>query len=144
MALDLVNFHHALATWMAAQCSPALTYPGDLWRNQAPELNAPDPYSVLRPYDGQVPWVPVLQISLQIMTVGTGNDACLNRARSLFNTLLDAQGRPLRMQVIPAASGGPSYRINGVDPTVPGLIGRQERGRAEVVFNARVKVIALS
>lgn len=153
MAVDVNSFLDALAAFMveraAAQTPPVtIAVAKDLWLHEADEASVPagadgrtKPYSVLVAYNVALPYVPVPVVSVQCRTVGFGNQATFARAVALFNTLLDAEGKPLRMTPVPAAS--PSYRLNGVDLRGPSLIGRDGKGRPEVVFNVDAKIVKL-
>ena len=152
MAIDVNSFLDALGAYMvaraAAQSPPlAIALAADLWLHEAVEADVPQengrtkPYSVLAAYNVALPYVPVPVVSVQCRTVGFGNQATFARAAALFNTLLDAEGKPLRMTQVPAAS--PAYRLNGVDLRGPSLIGRDDKGRPEVVFNVDAKIVKL-
>jgi hypothetical protein len=139
MPFDAGNFLDVLAAAIATAAS--LNYananqPRALWRHAAVEGGCTDPYSVLKIYGGSLSFVPVPSCSIQCETIGTGNDATFARAVAVHATLLDGNGRPVRMKAI---SG---YRLNGIDLRAPGLVGRDDKGRAKVVFNFDVKAIA--
>jgi hypothetical protein len=114
------------------------------WAHSAVEENAADPYSVIRLYGGETPWVPAARASVQIKTVGKSVAASMAQAGKLFNGFLDANGRPARNVVILAASSnGAGVRLVAADPKQPpSFLSRDERGRAEVVFNVDLRVTA--
>lgn len=150
MPIDLNNFLHSFARHMAARAGafvPAteIAYAGvprSLWLWGAIEADSEPLYSVLRIYGGpSMVKHPLPRYSVQCQTVGPLVTAAVSRAQTLFEALLEDDGQPLRMQQIggytladDAPDGG--YKLVGVDPVQrPGLIGRDERGRAMVVFN---------
>jgi hypothetical protein len=140
MPIDYDNFADRLCAFLAAAAGAAYTsVPRAVWRHSAVEADAADPYSVVKIYGGEIPWV-----SVQVMTVGTSVAAAFGQAGKLLNGLLDAAGRPMRMVVIQAAGGGAAgIRVNAAMPRQPpSLIGRDERGRAEVVFNVDLAVVS--
>lgn len=133
MHIDPYNFADKLAAWMAA--AVPIEYAGvprALWLGQAAEVEGSiaDPYSVLSVYPGaDLPWVAVPAASIQVKTVGE-DAAAWARAVALFNTLFEADGRPRRNLTLTG------YRVLGfLTPRAPGQIGRDDRRRAEVVFN---------
>ena len=103
-----------------------------------------DPYSVLRIYAGALPWVPVPSLSIQCKTTATTLADGWTQANALFGSLLDGGLRSVRMLSVPAVNGGPNYRLNGADPRPPALLGRDERGRGEIVFNFSAEIVKLS
>lgn len=138
-ALDLNQFLIDLAGWMASRCSPALTVSGagrQLWVNQVgDEAFAAKPYAVLRIYDGSVAFVPVNTISVQCAVVGQAA-AAMGLASQLCASLLDSDGRPIRMMAI-----GSRWRINGADVRLPGLVETDERGVSKAAFNVDLMVV---
>jgi len=154
IAIAFNNFLGALAQFMGAAADLKFAVlPRQLWVNQAVETegaaagsdpNCGDPYSIFRQYDGDIEQIGVDTIRVQCETTASSNDAGMAQAGALRNTLLDANGRPLRMTAIPAFSGGPAYRINAARPRAPGLVRRDERGRGVVVFNVELEIVALA
>ena len=151
MPWDFSNFLDALATLMASATGLAYaTMPRALWRDQAVENSSAnpaicaDPYSVLRIYAGALPWVPVPSLSIQCKTTATTLADGWTQANALFGSLLDGGLRSVRMLSVPAVNGGPNYRLNGADPRPPALLGRDERGRGEIVFNFSAEIVKLS
>jgi hypothetical protein len=155
--IDLTNFMHSLALYMATAASLAyLATPRDLVRvaveadpdaGGTPPLN--DPYSVVRPYGGPAQgFDPLQRLSVQCKTTGTDPDAVLSRSQLLYGTLLAADGTPLQMKVIAAKKAADnsadtpgSYRLVGVDLLQrPGLIGVDAKGRHESAWNFDVGV----
>lgn len=150
-AIDPNNFLHSLATFMATGAS--LAYGSGsvraLWRNQVVEkaggITAADPASWLVIYGGPASnWDPQARRTIQCGTVGTGQDLTLRQAQRLFETLLDAEGHPLRMKVITglnATSGAADgqWTLVSVDLLqAPGLVGVDERNRPRAIFNFEV------
>lgn len=142
MAINLNNFLHSLALAMATASSLAYeTTPRSLWRNQAIEDAAADPYSVLRIYGGgPLVWHPLPIISVQCLTSGGGNDAVLSQAQKLFESLLESDGRPAQGRIITgktvAGASDGTWRIVWIQIiNRPGLIGRTEKGQAQAAFN---------
>jgi hypothetical protein len=157
MGLHLDNFLHSFARDLvvrAAAAAPPVTIPyaadasgGNLglWRGRAVEDSATDPYTVLRITGGPPSQYDALpRLSLQVFTTGKVRGAIepvLNRAQSVYETCLDAEGLPARMRVIDgytaaenAANG--HWRIVSIDPLQrPGSIGPDVNGREQVSFN---------
>jgi hypothetical protein len=153
-AISPANFAHSLARYMVDRASSfrppvVLRYaeadiPRDLYRNRAieGEHTTDALYSVLRQTGGPNTYrYPQARFSFQVHTVATVTDDGLDRAQALFETLCDGLGQPLRMTEIAAyraADDGVEglYRIVAVDfLNRPGLVGVDERGRANVSFN---------
>lgn len=132
MTIDPRSFMQKLATWMAA--AAAIEHAGTprglfLWN--AIEKDAATTFSVLQVYGGgEVPWVGVPVLPIQCKTTGS-DPAAWTQAQKLFNTLFDAtSGLPVRNATID------SQRVIGfTNIRVPALIGRDEQGRAQIVFN---------
>lgn len=152
MIIDVDNFLHSLALWMAGRFAAqaeggTLLYNvanAGLFRHVADEASAnADLYSVLRNYTGGGRgWEAVPVKSIQCLTRGKSSKGALTRAQRLFETLLNAEGRPVQMQTIPAFAPDTTtpqvgtWRIVGLDfIQEPGLVSVDERGRADVVFN---------
>jgi hypothetical protein len=124
------------------------TTPRALWREVVNEQDAADPYSVLRIYGGPpMTWHPLLRMNVQCQTVASsevGDEAGLERASILFQTLLAADGKPIRMQSIPGFhaadnSADGTWLLHHVDPLQrPGFTGRDDRGRALAGWNFEV------
>ena len=163
MIYDLSNFLHSYCRYAvvaAAAQTPALalvyrTADGsvrNLWRNEAiedaPGATSPlcgDPRCVAMIYRGGRDRLnPRPEVSIQLMTVGTSNDAAMAFAQGVFEAFaLDAAGRELRMAAITGytvadASDSTYTLISAVVQSSPGLIGRDDRGRARVVGNIDV------
>lgn len=126
-----------------------------LFRNQASESDALDPYTVLRVYPGpaQTYASHVPRINVQVQTTGTNDDAAMQQANVVFAALQDRDYRPLRMTQIAggflenagrAFNSAPQYTIISVKPLqTPGVIGRDvARGRAIVSWNMEIAVEA--
>jgi hypothetical protein len=145
MAVDWDLFLGTLAAFMAAAATAAGTAveyaatPRALWLWEADEEYVPADgiYSVLTRYDGALPYAtPVPTSAVQCRTVGPKNAATIVRAGALFNTLLGADGKPMRMAPVPASPAAALFRVNGIrELRAPGLIGRDEKNRPIVVFN---------
>lgn len=157
----LEDFLHSLCTWMvgsAAAFTPpvAIAYaaaPRTLTRTIAKEepggANVTDPYAVLRIYGGPPfeQWHPLCRQDVQCQAVsseGKGDEAGLALVWTLFQTLLDATGKPIRMATISGFKAADNstdgtYLVHHVDPKQrPGFTGRDERGRALATFNFEV------
>lgn len=144
--LDYDNLVKSLAAYLAAQAS--LEYsstPRAVWGHSAVEADAADPYSVVKVYGGETPWVPAARASVQVKTVGTHVADAMQQAGKLYAGFLDANGRPARNVVILAPAGAVAgIRMLAADPKQPpSFLSRDERGRAEVVFNVELKVAPL-
>jgi hypothetical protein len=145
MPLALDNFLHSLCMFLAAQLSLNYAQSGsnDLFRYEAKEGFANDPYTVISPAGGggDTLFSSTPVIGCQVMTRATGNAAGIVRAQAIFDTLLGSDGRPLRMTTIPgyAAPGNTAsghWLLRNVDWTQrPGVIGRDDRGRIGIAFN---------
>jgi len=136
-------FLNAVATWMAAEASPPLVYaatPRTLWIGMADETyvpkdssNRPQPYAVIQAYGGSVQQIGLETTSIQIKCVGYGDNATLNLAQSLYQVLLDGNGRPARNVLFGTA---PQWRVLGfLNIRPPGIVSRDEKGRPEVRIN---------
>ena len=138
MYLDFGTFLDRLAAWMAGRTSPALAYattPRALWIHAADESFATTPYSVLSIYGGEYGWVPRAKLSVQCMTVGKSAAGTMAMATALFNMLLDSAGQPVRKIDLTG------FRILGIDPRPPGVIGVDEAGRHRVSTNFEISVV---
>jgi hypothetical protein len=142
MAVNVNNFVHSLALQLASATSLAYaTAPRAIWRHRAIEDQAADPYSVLRVYGGSpLMWHPLPRLSLQVWTLGTSDDAALAQAQRLAEAFTDTDSLPRHGWVFAgqstAGSTDGTWRIVSCDILQrPGLVGRDDRGRAEVVFN---------
>jgi hypothetical protein len=131
---------------IAYPATPSASTPAGLWTGKAIEAYAADPYTVLRITGGAgTTWDPLPRLSVQFWTVGKGGPvAALNRAQTLFEALLDADGRPARMRVIDgfkwandAADG--HWLVVSIDPLQrPGPLGPDANGREQVSFNCDI------
>lgn len=151
MSVDVRNFVHSLATFMATAAGGlafATGTPRALWTWQAVEGGTPptdDPYSVLLIFGGagQV-WDPLPRRSVQCRTVGTSKLAAVARAQLLYEALLDpASGRPWQMKQISglttAGASDGHWRLVSVETLgPPGLLAPDDRNRAELAFNFEV------
>lgn len=157
MQMDLTNFLHSLAIWMAAQSQAntglAISYaaaPRGLMIWEASENAAAAVYSVLRIWGGEkVIADPQARISLQCDTRSSNGStaAAAGQAAALMETLLCQPtdllpGTARRNLLVPGyvypatdAAGDGHWRIVSATPDRPKLIGRDERGRPMVVFN---------
>ncbi len=154
MPLPLDDFLHSLARFMvtrAAALSPAVTIPyggatGELFRWEAYEQgNSSGLYSVLSVVGGPPSAAhPKPTLSIECKTRGSNNKTAVARAEALFETLLEDDGRPIRLRSIDgfaAANDSPNGHwilANVVWTQRPGLAGRDQRGRVEVVFKLEV------
>lgn len=154
--LDLNDFLHSLAKFMvgrAAAFAPSVTIayagtPRQIWRDKVNEDFAADPYATLRIYPGPpLTWHPLPRLSLQVQAVGTDDAAALAFAWTLFQTLIEDDGKPLRMRQIDGfkaaddSSSDGTYMIVSIDPLQrPGFTGRDDstRGRALATFNCEI------
>lgn len=115
--------------------------PRDLWRNNAVEERSANPHSVLRIYGGPGTLKhPKPVVSVQVRTSGSDDDAALNRAQALFETLLEDDGEPLRMRRITAYNvtqdvpDGEWMLVHVDFLQRPGMVGRDEHTkRAQIV-----------
>lgn len=153
MRLDPNQFLHSLCKFLvtqAAALTPAVTLAyapasgnADLWYNQALEANSNDPYSVLRTYPGPpLDWAQMAdKLNVQVETVGGSDGAALARGQVLFECFTSLDGLPLRMKTFSAydvatnTADGTFLLVAAIPLQRPGLIGRDERQRANVVFN---------
>ncbi|MGB7157119.1 MAG: hypothetical protein WBD40_03570 [Tepidisphaeraceae bacterium] len=134
------NFMGVLAAYMAAAAGVEHAgTPRALWLYKAvegPGVCAAT-WSVLAPYAGAIGYVPVLVSSIQCKTIGE-DQAAIAQAQALYASLLDANGRPLRRKDLAG------HRVLGVmELQAPAVIGRDEKKRAEVVFNFDAQVVAI-
>jgi hypothetical protein len=152
----LDDFLHSLCRYLVAQAAaltPAVpiayaTGTADqLFRWEATESSADTLYSVLVIYGGSPDFLRAKpSISLQVSTYGQSNKALAARADVLFAALTAADGSPLRMQSIPGykaadnSSNGHWLIVNADWKQRPGLIGRDDRGRAKWVFNFEIGI----
>ena len=166
MTFNPTDFLHSLAKYIVARAGAftppvAIQYAGtprQLWRQRATE-NTPggpnvcaDPYTVMRVYSAPpLMWYPLIKLSVQFQTVasdsGGGDEGGLAQAWIVFRTLLDDQGHPARMLAVNAfkaaddAAHGSPYTLVALDPLQrPGLVGRDDRGRALWTWNAEIEV----
>jgi hypothetical protein len=144
MQTDRHGFLAALAAYIVSQIS-GLTLGSSLFVYELVEdgstlkSSPPAPASVLIPYDGASPWVPVAELSLQIKTIGPNNVAAMQRAQAMHGALQDAQGRPLTMTTMS------SFRLNAVtNLRGPSMVGRDAQGRIEIVSNCDLEFVPLS
>lgn len=125
---------------MAATASPALVYlttPRTLWLGMADEAyvpkdasGRPQPYAVMQGYGGSVQTVGLASESIQIKCVGYGDNATLTLAQSLYQTLLDGNGRPARNVLFTG------WRVLGfLNIRPPGVVSRDDKSRPEVRVN---------
>jgi hypothetical protein len=157
--INLPDFLDALAWFMelavnavtpgAIVYTAAGTAKRNLWRNAPDEKNSLDPYTVLRLYPGPAQtyesFIPRLNIQVQtVASASLGDDAALSQSQQLFASLQDANNRPLRMTQMVGrivTSYLPSYTVISVKPLQrPGVISRDERGRAIATWNMEVAV----
>lgn len=142
MPIDLDKFLNELASMMAtaAQVEFAAT-PRSLFLYELVESDSTlpsAPASVLRIYDGETGYVPVNRVMIQCKTIAPKWDAGagMKHAQALRESLLDAQGRELRMAALT------HFRINAiVDLRLPGQIGRDANDRPEIVFNFGAEIV---
>lgn len=150
------DFLHSLLTWMvgnAAAFTPAVTLayvatPRQLWRQQADEAAAADPYAVLRTYPGPpLQWSPLAKMNLQVQVTASqtaGDEAGLQLAWVLFQTLVESDGKPVRMRTINGFKAADNtadgtYLLHHLDPLQrPGSMFRDDRGRSGWGFNVEV------
>ena len=125
--------------------NPTKASPCELWAQAAVESACPNdgmgPYTIVRQFAG----VPVNSgpniIALQIYTLGKTPALAVERAAKVFNSLLDdddVEGdehdwSPRRGWII--GSGSNQWEVDVFDLMEGGLIGADDRGRAEVVSN---------
>lgn len=129
------DFLNALMTYMAANAAGgALSISGTpraFWARSAIEASAADPYHVLSPFGGEIPWVPAARVSLQVLTVGKRSSDALAASSNVLASLLDGQGRPRRM--IDLAN---NYRLLGATALQPPrIVEIEENDRTRVAFN---------
>jgi hypothetical protein len=142
-SIDFDGFLDALAAYLAGRASlrygAAAGTPAAIWRYQAVEDNATDPYSVLLPYASGSPleWVPVAVLPLQVKTTGTGRALVARQIQAVHGALLAADGRPLRSAAI-----SPAWRLLGVDLRPPAEVEVDDRNRPVWAFNADLKFLA--
>lgn len=104
---------------------------------EADEQNAAAVYSVLRPYGGRIDQTPVPAVSVQCMTVAKSPAESLARAQSIADRLRDSAGRTKRNLAITG------FVVKAVTAmTAPGLIGVDDKGRAQCVFNFDASYLA--
>jgi hypothetical protein len=151
-SIDPADFLHSLATVMAAAASVnyASGSPRGLWIWQAVEdaggagVAAADPYSVLSIFSGSPQgWGLLPRVNVQCKTVGSNRGAAALAAMKLYEALLDTDGYPWRMRRIAgltvAGTADGHWRVVSADSQGrPGMIGVDDRNRAEVVFNFEV------
>lgn len=116
-----------------------------LWLLTAAEgLQSPATYSVITPYGGETPYVPLEVVSLQVATFAPSKRESMERSILVRSTLLDASGRPLRAVAVGEAPY--QHRIVAVTQLQqPSLIGGggDTTLRSKVVFNFDAKVVYL-
>lgn len=158
MITNVDNFLHSLIKWMAAQAAaqtPTLSLPYEqasgnaLFRNAGSDDFAAAPYSVLQIYGGPAGNDALPRLSVQVETIGT-ETAALTRAYQVFELLLAADHRPLRMQTITGYqaadnSADGTWRIVAVDLLGrPGKAGKFDDTRVRVVFNFDIGFVKAS
>lgn len=153
MVTALDNFLHSFAKDLvarAAAATPSVTIvyqrtppaKADLWRGRAVEAESLDPYSVLAITGGPPQGFDALvRRSVQIWTVGSTIEGALNRAQTLYEAMLDTDGRPVRMRTITGylAANNTSdghWLIVSIDPLqAPGHVGTDVNRKEQVSFN---------
>jgi hypothetical protein len=162
MLYDPMNFLHSHATYAAAQAaielSPALPVyyapygqsaagavaaPWNLFLNNADESIAMAEYSVLRIFGGSHERNnPKPTINVQCKTIGKSNVNAWMQANGLYRLLcLDKQEHELRQlsvsgfKIADNSADGIWTLVNAVTISTPGQIGRDDRGRVEIVSN---------
>jgi hypothetical protein len=146
MAIYLMTFLSQLATHVAtaAELQFAGT-PRELWVLSAEETaaNCSPIYSVITPYGGETPYVPLDLVSLQVATYAPSKRESMERSLAVRSTLVDASGRPLRAVAVGDAPH--QHRILAVTQLQqPSLIGGDDTTlRHKVVFNFDAKVVYL-
>lgn len=137
MSLDVKEFLKELATHLAAAAGlEHAATPRQLWIGEAIEEDAVRPYSILRTYGGELPYVPMPAASIQIETAGSKNadPAAWEQAEKLFGALCDSNRRPLRNWKLPG------FRIVGIlDLRGPAQVRRDDKGGVRLVSNFDVK-----
>lgn len=157
MYVDPENFFHSLLAYQVARAAaqtPAVAVkyqqtPRELWRWRAVEENANQAlYTIVRPYGGpNMVRDPKPRFSIQWSTWGTDPAEAFRRSQVLFEALLSDQFQPLRMVTIPGyladtTTADGQYTIVSTDPlNRPGLVGNDDRGRTQVVFNCDVACV---
>ncbi len=155
----LDDFLHSLCKWFVAQAaalSPTVSIAyatgvlDQLFRWEANEQSAdPALYSVASVYGagGSRPDFlrPKPIINVQVSTYAQSNKAAANRADVLFQSLTQS-GYPMRMQQVPGyaaadnSSTGIWLLVNADWRQRPGMVGRDDRGRAKIVFNFEIGI----
>jgi hypothetical protein len=151
--LDPNQFLHSLCKFLVTQAAAlslavTLAYApasgnADLWYNFGKEEFSNDPYSVLRTYPGPpLDWGHMSdKLNVQVETVGSSDAAALARAQAIFECFTSLDGLPLRMKTFTAydvdtnTANGIFLLVAALPLQRPGLIGRDERDRAQIVFN---------
>lgn len=143
---QILTFALALAAFMSAEAELSdVSGLRPLFVNQLNETSStllaspPSPASVVHVYAGTIDYLPIVQASVQCKTIAiAGNDSGgFTRAGDLHSTLVDAAGIPLRGVPIDG------FLIQGVlGLQVPTMVSRDDKGRAEIVFNFDCQFIA--
>lgn len=146
--IDFDLFLQSLAKFMAAEAEVEHeSAPRALWLYDLVESSStlqespPSPASVLNSYGGSIGYVPVPHLLVQCETTGLAGDkqSAMTRAQLLHGTLLNENGRPLRMQTIEG------FRINGIlnlQPPTP--VEMDGNDRLIVIFNFECEFVPLS
>jgi hypothetical protein len=138
VSLDLKQLGDELGAFLAEKAGLEIDdVPRQLWIRKAVEGDDCAPtYAVLVPYPGgPLKYVPAAVQPWQLAITGF-DEAADTMASNLYNALLDAAGRPGRDIELD------SFRIIAFSPRQPGIIGRDEKGRAKWVLNFDTEVIA--
>jgi hypothetical protein len=102
-----------------------------IWTHAVDEFVAGDPYTLLRIWGGPVRSIlPMPRVSIQAATKATADAKAWEQIEKVFAAVCDNAGRP---KIEWAIEGYTVKGIIGLRP--PGQIGRDDRGRVELVFN---------
>lgn len=151
MAVQLVEFLRVFAVYVAGRASlayggatPTPAVPWSLWLYQSVDDQAAATRTVIRPYDGELGYVPRPRAGLQFRTTGPDPASVMTQIQAVFNALLDSSGQPLRRVDVPVSPATATHRIIGVHVLqAPGLLGVDEVERPWAAFNADVDFVTI-
>lgn len=122
----------------AIAAATSLARAGAMWSHDVDESAAADPYTVLRLYPGpSIGGTGIDVVSVQALTRAKVIANGWTQSQAVWNSLRENTGRGrLEWQLV-------DFKIKGItDIRGPGQIGRDERGRVEIVTNFNVAFIA--
>lgn len=143
MSVNVTTFLDLLAGYIAAKSNLIYSAAGDrqLWVMEAQEsIGCAAVYSVLRPYGGEVEYVPKSVISVQSMTLAVSAAAAVAQSQLIRDALQDDDKRPLR--AVDIGTSLTRHRILAITQLgIPSQVGRDAANKAMVTFNFDAHVV---